>query len=211
VGVIVGILVGLAAVVVVYVLVGLWMRRHPSAMPYAVRFFLAFPRRALHRRRLLEVLTPKPGERVLEIGPGAGYYTFDVAQAVGTGRVEVLDLQQAFLDHVARGAKARDLNNIGATLGDASSLPYENDSFDALFLVSVLGEIPDEQAALREFARVLKPGGRLVVGESLPGGDPHAIFFASLRRRVEPVGFRFDRRLGSSIAYFAAFRAKLIH
>ena len=60
---------------------GFWMRRHPSACPYTLRFVLRFPRRALARERLLEILTPQFGERVLEIGPGTGYYTLDAANA----------------------------------------------------------------------------------------------------------------------------------
>jgi len=63
--------------------------------------------------------------------------------------------------------------NITPTRSDARELPYEDDSFDAAYLVAVLGEIPDQNAALRELARVLKPGGRLVVGELV--GDPPAL------------------------------------
>src|SRR5437764_159257 len=61
---------------------GYWMRTHPSACPYSLRFVLRFPRRALALERLLEMLAPQPGERVLELGPGIGYYTFDVASAL---------------------------------------------------------------------------------------------------------------------------------
>jgi trans-aconitate 2-methyltransferase len=54
------------------------------------------------------------------------------------------------------------VTNITATQGDARRLPYGNAAFDAAYLVAVLGEIPDEDAALRELARALKPGGRLI-------------------------------------------------
>jgi ubiquinone/menaquinone biosynthesis C-methylase UbiE len=197
----------LAGVSAGYVLVGWWMRRHPSALPYRLRFFLAVPRRALRRERLLAILRPEKDERVLEVGPGTGYYTFAVAEALQTGRLDILDIQQDYLDHVSRAAEARGADNIVPMVGDASSLSYESDNFDAVFLVSVLGEIPDEGGALREFARVLRPQGRLVIGESLLGGDPHAILFSRLRERVEPFGFRFERRLGNAVSYFALFRA----
>ena len=52
-------------------------------------------------------------------------------------------------------------------------MPYEDGTFDAAFLVTVLGEVPDQDSALRELARVLQPGGRLIVGELL--GDPHYV------------------------------------
>src|SRR5207245_9462860 len=56
-------------------------------------------------------------------------------------------------------------------------------------------DLPDRDAALRELARVLRPQGRLVVGESAAAGDPHAVMFGSLRRRAEKAGFTFERRL----------------
>ena len=56
------------------------------------------------------MLAPEPGERVLEIGPGTGYYTLDMAEWVGPeGRVEIFDLQQEFLDHVSGRAAERGL------------------------------------------------------------------------------------------------------
>jgi ubiquinone/menaquinone biosynthesis C-methylase UbiE len=154
----------------------------------------------------MEILRSKKGERMLEVGPGTGYYTFTVAEALETGRLDILDIQQDFLDHISRTAEVCGADNIVPAVGDASSLPYESNTFDAVFLVSVLGEIPDEKGALSEFARVLRPQGRLVVGESLPGGDPHAILFSKLRDRVAPFGFGFERRLGNAMSYFALFR-----
>jgi SAM-dependent methyltransferase len=70
----------------------------------------------------------------------------------------------------------------------------------------VLGEIPDQDAALRELARVLRPDGRLVVGESLASGDPHAVTFGKLRERAESAGFGLERRRGGPLAFFASFR-----
>jgi ubiquinone/menaquinone biosynthesis C-methylase UbiE len=151
------------------------------------------------------VLAPQPGERVLEIGPGTGYYTLDMAAWVSPGgSVDVLDVQQQMLDHTMRRAAARGLTNVVPTLGDARRLPYPDASFDAAFLVTVLGEVPDQDAALRELARVLEPGGRLVVGELF--GDPHWVNPASLRRRAEQAALAFERRSGSPLGYFARFR-----
>jgi len=185
---------------------GYWARTHPSACPYSARFLLRFPRRALARQRLLEILEPRPGERVLEIGPGMGYYTLDVAIALDGGALDIFDVSQEFLDDVTRKARDRGIANVTATQGDARVLPYGYDSFDAAFLVTVLGEIPDQDAALRELARVLRPGGRLVVGESAAAGDPHAVMLRTLRRRTESAGFTLERHHGGPLAYFASFR-----
>jgi ubiquinone/menaquinone biosynthesis C-methylase UbiE len=182
----------------------LWWRKNPSACPYGQRFWIEAPHPIITRTRLREVLDPSPGERVLEIGPGTGYYTLDLAQWVEPdGMVEVFDIQQEMLDHTMRRAGQRGLANVSATRGDATGLPYEDDSFDAALLVAVLGEIPEGDAALRELRRVLKPGGRLIVGELF--GDPHFTTFASLRDRAEEASLFLDARSGNWLGYFARF------
>jgi ubiquinone/menaquinone biosynthesis C-methylase UbiE len=62
---------------------------------------------------------------------------------------------------------------------------------------------PTRTPALRELARVLKPGGRLVVGELF--GDPHWVRPKRLRENGEAAGLHFARRLGSPLGYFARF------
>lgn len=191
------------AVVLAY---AFWWRRNPSACPYALRFFVELPRPFITRARLREILAPNPGERVLEVGPGTGYYALRVARWLEPdGTLDVLDLQQEMLDHVMRRARERNITNIVPTRGDAQALPYPDESFAAAYLTAVLGEVPDQEATLREMRRVLKPGGRLVVGEVFP--DFHMVPFAALRDRAEAAGLRFERRLGGPLGYFASFRA----
>ena len=182
----------------------LWWRRNPSACPYNQRFWVEAPHPLITRRRLLAILAPQDGERVLELGPGTGYYTLDVAESIGrAGALDIFDLQQEMLDHTMRRAAERGLENVRPAQGDARTLPYENESFDAAYLVTVLGEIPDQDAALRECVRVLRPGGRLVVGELF--GDPHWVSPGRLRSRAETAGLRLEQRLGSPLGYFARF------
>lgn len=183
----------------------LWWRRNPSACPYGQRFWVQPPHPLVTRARLREVLAPRPGEHVLEVGPGTGYYTLDVAEWVSPGgRVDIFDIQPEMLEHTLTRARERGIANIAATEGDAQSLPYPDETFDGAHLTAVLGEIPDQDAALRELARVLKPGGRLVVGELF--GDPHWVSPGRLRRRAEAAGLRFERRSGSPLGYFALLR-----
>jgi SAM-dependent methyltransferase len=184
----------------------LWWRKNPSACPYNQRFWVQAPHPVITRERLQEVLEPSAGERILEIGPGTGYYTLEMAQWVGPeGTIEIFDLQQEMLDHTMRRAGEQGLENLVATQGDATVLPYEDGSVDAVILTAVLGEIPDGDAALREIRRVLRPAGRLVVGELF--GDPHFTTFANLSERCEASGLGFDRRSGRWAGYFARFEA----
>jgi len=179
----------------------LWWRKNPSACPYGQRFWVEAPHPGITRKRLTEVLEPRAGERILEIGPGTGYYTFALAEQVGSGQVDVFDIQQEMLDHVMREANRRGVTNVRPALGDAQSLPYRDDSFEAVVLVTVLGEIPDQERALREIARVLRPGGRLVVGELF--GDPHMVTSGKVRERAGRAGLSMVRRAGSPLAFFA--------
>jgi len=181
-------------------------RKDLSACPYGLRFSLALPRPFVTRSRLREILSPEPGERVLEVGPGTGYYSLDAARWLEPdGALEVLDTQQEMLDHAMRRAHALSISNIIPTRGDAQTLPYPDGHFDAAYLVATLGEIPDKERALRELRRVLKPGGRLVVGESQP--DPHMVSFDRLRMLADVAGLSYERRVGGRLGYFASFRA----
>ena len=141
---------------------------------------------------------------MLEVGPGTGYYTLDMAEwMLPGGTVDIFDLQQEMLDHTKRRASERGIGNLTATQGDARQLPYPDASFDGAYLVAVLGEVPDQDAALSELGRVLKPGGRLVVGELL--GDPHWVSPKRLVKRTDAAGLTFERRSGTPLGYFARF------
>ena len=184
--------------------VSYWWRTNPSACPYNQRFWVQAPHPGITRKRLIAALEPAAGERILEIGPGTGYYTFDVAERLGEGTLEIFDIQQEMLDHVMREAGRRGVTNVTPTLGDAQALPFEDNSIDGAVLVTVLGEIPDQEQALREIARVLRPGGRLVVGELF--GDPHMVTTGKLTERAGRAGLELEQRLGSPLAFFARLR-----
>jgi ubiquinone/menaquinone biosynthesis C-methylase UbiE len=184
----------------------LWWRKNPSACPYGQRFWVQAPHPFITRERLRATLDPAPGERILEIGPGTGYYTLDLATWIGPdGSLEILDIQQEMLDHTMDRVGERGLGNVTAARGDAQALPFDDASVDAVVLTTVLGEIPDQDAALGEIARVLRPGGRLVVGELF--GDPHYTSPGALRDRGEAAGLRFEHRNGPAFGYFARLAA----
>ena len=151
----------------------LWWRRNPSACPYNQRFWVEAPHPLITRPRLRAALEPRPGERLLEVGPGTGYYALPVAGWLAPGgTLEILDVQREMLDHTLRRAAEQGRDGIVATQADARSMPYDDASFDAAYLVTVLGEIPDQDAALRELQRVVRPGGRVVV--TLPYAESYS-------------------------------------
>jgi ubiquinone/menaquinone biosynthesis C-methylase UbiE len=183
-----------------------WWRKHPSACPYSQRFWVEAPHPFITRERLREILEPAPGERLLEVGPGTGYYSLPVAGWLEPGgRLDVVDVQQEMLDHTLGRAGEQGIANITPTLADARELPYADDSFDGAFLVTVLGEIPDQDAALRELRRVVRSGGRIVVGELF--GDPHMVTHAALARRAQAAGLSVERKRGGALWHFTRLQA----
>jgi ubiquinone/menaquinone biosynthesis C-methylase UbiE len=180
-------------------------RVKPIPCPYALRWTTEIPRPYLTRAAVVRVLAPQPGEHVLEVGSAHGYHSFAVAEQLAPGGdLHAVDIQEKMLDALMRRAAERGIENIVPKQADARELPYPDGSFDAAFLITVLGEIPDQAAALRELHRVIRPRGRLVVGEIAPL-DPHFVRFAVLRRRAEAASFLFQSRTGPRLSYLAQF------
>ena len=181
-------------------------RRFHGPMPAGFRWGLLWPRHLLGPGPLRRLLAPKPGERVFELGPGIGVHALPMAAALSPGgTLCVLDVQQPMLDHLARRALRAGVHNIEATTADGRTLPYATATFDAAYLIDVLGEMPDARGALRELRRVLKPGGRLIVGEHFV--DPDFVPWRSLVAMAREAGFSLEDRRGISLMYLARLRA----
>jgi ubiquinone/menaquinone biosynthesis C-methylase UbiE len=195
----------LGAIVAAALGYALYWRKNPSACPYAQRFWVEIPHPVVSRRRFARVIGLKPGERTLEIGPGTGYFTPLIARSVSPGgRHEIFDLQQKMLDHTMRKIEAAGLSDVvTATQGDATELPFEDNTFDAVTMCAVLGEIPDQGKALSEIFRVLKPGGRFVIGEMVL--DPHYVRRKVLRFGCKTCGLEEIAFDGPRSGYFARF------
>jgi ubiquinone/menaquinone biosynthesis C-methylase UbiE len=178
-----------------------WWYTDSAPYPYAQRRLLDLPLPFLTNRHLDAMLGAQAGERVLEIGPGTGLQALHVAgQLGGDGRLDIVDVQDAMLDCVMRRAAGRGIESIVPANADARELPFPDATFDAAYLVTALGEIPDPGRAVRELGRVLKPGGRLVVGEFF---DRHYVPLVDLLRYGNAAGLRLTARLGPPLAYFA--------
>jgi SAM-dependent methyltransferase len=180
-------------------------RHAPAPMPHFIRWVLFLPRLFQSTDRLKAILQPRSGERMLEVGPGVGIHALPIAASLAPhGVLDVLDIQREMLDDLMRRARRAGVRNVSATVGDARRLPYPDHSFDAAYLISVLGEVPDEAVALHELQRVLRLGGRLVVSEIVV--DPDFISIGRLKKRTAAAGFVFERQLGPNLGYFASFR-----
>jgi ubiquinone/menaquinone biosynthesis C-methylase UbiE len=153
---------------------------------------------------LLDRLPIRSTDRVLEVGPGSGYFSVELARRVAHGRLELLDLQPQMLAKARRKLDAAALTNVGFTAADAASpLPFPPASIDLILLVAVLGEIPDPGAAAHEFAGVLKPSGILAIHEHVP--DPDLVPLGRMRELVEPAGFTLGRVIGPRWNFTAIF------
>lgn len=140
-------------------------------------------------RVTLDRLDLRPGQRVLEVGPGPGRLLIPAARRVlSGGEVVGLDIQPGMIERLKARAARAGVANLTAILGDATRTHFPPGSFDLVYLCTVLGEIPDREAALRESYAVLKPDGRLSITEILP--DPHFLPRATVKRLAEAAGFR---------------------
>lgn len=178
-----------------------------GAFPHEFAWVLELPWRRLVLSPAAQAsrLPLRSDARVLELGPGSGYYSVEVARRIPAGRLELFDLQAEMVERCLARCASAALTNVGATVGDAAALPFGDARFDLVYLVTVFGEARDQDACLRDIRRVLRPGGVLSVSEHLP--DPDFTSLGGLRRRAERHGFVLERRYGSRLAYTATFRA----
>lgn len=176
-----------------------------EAYPPALAFMLRNPLRRLilSPTTLLRRLEPAPTDRVLELGPGPGYFSVHVARALPAGQLILVDLQSAMLAKARGRLQAAGLHNVSYHAADAQQLPLADASIDLAFLVAVLGEVPDPTAALAELARVIRPGGRLHLCEQ--PGDPDFIPRAEITRLATAAGFQPGRHWGRGRNYAAEF------
>jgi ubiquinone/menaquinone biosynthesis C-methylase UbiE len=150
----------------------------------------------------------EPGMTVLEVGPGSGTYTLGAAQRVGEqGRLVTVDIEPKMIERVARRAEAEGIENIEARVANVYDLPFEDGTFDVVYMIAVIGEIPEPLRAMREFHRVLSPSGTLVFSELVV--DPDYPLASTIVRMAAAAGFRLREKIGTWFYYTLRFEKDL--
>ena len=170
-------------------------------MPYTRARHLLHPLRGLilspaALRRNLSL--PRDAE-VLEIGPGPGYYSVEIARGIPHGTLWLLDIQPEMLAMARERLEREGVHNVRYVEGDAMRPPFRSGQFDAALLVAVLGELPDAQGGLSELHRVLRPGGLVSVTEQF--GDPDRRTPSEVQRLLGEAGFKLEGTSGGRRAW----------
>jgi SAM-dependent methyltransferase len=196
---------------VVYQLLLRLLRRYLKfpAPAFIGRFLDSDVRRRMQPPSLLiERSGVQKGMKILEIGCGSGAYTPFFARSAGEdGQVYALDIQPAMLRQIQNKLlrpENQDIANLQVVEGSAYELPFEDETLDMVYMVTVFQEIPDKMRTLKEVRRVLKRRGILAVTELLP--DPDYPWLTTTVRMVKAGGFRVDDVGGDLWNYTVRFR-----
>lgn len=181
-----------------------WVRRRPRPIPFGWAWLLENPWRRHYRDpgRLAQACGLRPGDHVLEAGCGSGLFTSALARRCG--HLTALDLDPRYLAQTA--ARTAGVPNLSLRQGDLAALPCPDASMDAVVLISVLTETPAPVTALRECARVLRPGGRIIVGEEFFG--PEYVRACTVDGWARAAGLRRVGRQGNGWAYLHTYAAE---
>lgn len=140
---------------------------------------------------LMRALHLKPGDVVADIGCGTGYYTWRIAEQIGTnGLVYAVDIQPEMLQLLDRNLHARQLANYRKVLGAEADPKLPEQSLDLALMVDVYHEFSEPFAMVQALCRALKPGGQLVLVEyraedsEVPIKKVHKMSEAQVRREM---------------------------
>lgn len=140
---------------------------HPP-FPARMSILLDNPIRAIvqNRGKILREAGVREGMTLVDFGCGPGFFTVKGAEVVGDeGMVFAFDVQEEMIARVKRKMERVGVRNVVAEVVQTGSLPVGDGSVDLVFLYGVYPEIDDQEGALSEFRRILKPGGTLVLHE----------------------------------------------
>jgi ubiquinone/menaquinone biosynthesis C-methylase UbiE len=147
---------------------------------YDDKWSISFDERCIdyaHGRYLKAVPDGRRYEKVLEVGCGTGFFLLNLAQAGVIGEAHCTDISSGMVDMCVENGRRLGLE-VHGRVADAEALPYDDAEFDLVIGHAVIHHLPDLETTFKELARVLKPGGRLVIaGEPTRTGDRVAGWF----------------------------------
>lgn len=173
---------------------------------YAFTLLIPFRNIFLSPRKLIQRLDLRDDHAVLEIGPGPGYFSVNTAKNLKKGKLVLLDIQQEMLDIAKKRLKKRKIENVEYILCDGVKFDLENESFDRVFMVTVIGEIENKENYLSEIHRILKKDGVLSISEL--AGDPDKLRIEELNSLVSANGFKESGFFGSKLNYTMNFKKR---
>lgn len=144
------------------------------------------------------------GMCILEIGPGPGTFTIEAGKRVGEkGKVFAIDIQPTVISKLNSRLQRDRIVNVTTKVASAYELPFSNNTFDRVFMITVLAEIPDKKKALLEIKSVLKDNGLLAIGEFLP--DPDYPRRKTVINWCKDAGFELVSGYGGVLHYVLTF------
>jgi ubiquinone/menaquinone biosynthesis C-methylase UbiE len=176
-----------------------------GVFPHQMAFTLLIPLRKifLSPKQLAERLELKEDHNVLEIGPGPGFFSIKIAQKVNRGKLVLADIQKEMLEKSKKRIDKKGLKNVEYKLCDGNSLDFPDETFDRIFMVTVIGEVENKDNYLKEIFRILKPGGILSISEL--AGDPDKLSMEELKELVIPYGLKLHKNFGNKKNYTMNF------
>jgi ubiquinone/menaquinone biosynthesis C-methylase UbiE len=152
--------------------------------------------------KALDLIGVAKGSTAADIGAGAGYITWRLAERVGpAGKVYASDIQQAMLDLLGRNIRERKLENVVPVLGAVDDPKLPANTMDLVILVDVYHEFSEPQKMLRGIRESMRADGRLVLLEyraedpKVPIRAEHKMTVAQVRAELEPEGFHMDKAI----------------
>ena len=121
----------------------------------------------LDSEKLISRLNLAGDETLVDAGAGPGAFAFQFARALSNGRVYAVDIDEALLKSIAIRAEAENIDNIRPINAEQMNIPEA--SADIVFCCTVLHEVPEKDAFLADYFRLLKPGGRIYIVEFASG------------------------------------------
>jgi CAAX protease family protein len=179
-----------------------------GAYPHQLAFLLLNPLRSLifSPRELVARLHLTANSRVLELGPGPGFFSVHIARRIPSGHLCLVDVQREMLDKARARIRRAGVSNVSFAQAGASALPFAREVFDAAFLVTVLGEVPDAAACVVQVRDVLRRGGLLSITEL--AGDPDAMTEGDIAALAKAANLEqletFTKRFGFTINFIRA-------